>query len=94
LRINPEQLKALENTSEIEGLTVNELLRDAITSYLNRRDASSLERTMSALRAYLKQNPGFKMAIHEFVEAEVNLSDPLQDVLMPSKSRQTLTLHR
>jgi len=29
LRINPEQLKALENMSEIEGLTVNELLRDA-----------------------------------------------------------------
>jgi|SRR5579864_1906308 len=81
-RIDPEQLKALENISKIQGLTVNELLRDAIKNYLNRRDRSSLERTMSALRAYRQKNPGFKKAIDEFVEAEAILNDPLESGLM------------
>jgi hypothetical protein len=37
---------------------------------------------MSALRAYRKQDPGFKRAIDEFVEAEATLNDPLEDGLM------------
>jgi Ribbon-helix-helix protein, copG family len=88
LRINPEQLKALENISEIEGLTVNELLREAVKTYLNRRDRNSFEGTVSALRAYRKQNPGFKGAIDEFVDAEVGVEDPLECELIEAKTRE------
>jgi hypothetical protein len=82
LKINPEQLEALENASKVEGLTVNELLRKAIKHYLKRRDRSSFEGTVSVLRAYRKQNPAFKKAIDEFVEAEAILNDPLESRLM------------
>ena len=82
LKINPEQLEALENISKIEGLTVNELLRDAIKNYLDLRDHRSFEGTVSALRAYRKQNPGFKRTIDEFVEAEAHFEDPLEEGLM------------
>lgn len=86
LRIDPEQLEALEHISKIQGLTVNELLREAIENYLNRRDRSSFEGAVSALRAYRKQNPGFKNAIDEFVDAEAGLEDPLEGELIESQS--------
>lgn len=88
LRIDPEQLKALENISKTEGLAVNELLRDAIENYLNRRDRSSFEGTVSALRAYRKQDPEFKRALDEFVEAEVGLEDPLECELIEAKTHE------
>jgi hypothetical protein len=88
LRIDPEQLEALERISKIEGLTVNELLREATKNYLNRRNPSSFERTVSALRAYRKQDPEFKKAIDEFVEAEAGLEDPLECELIEAKTRE------
>lgn len=63
LRINPEQLEALEKISKAEGRTVNKLLREAVKNYLNRRAPNNLEGTVSILRAYRKQNSGFKKAI-------------------------------
>jgi predicted DNA-binding protein len=86
LRIDPEQLEALEDLSKIKGRPVNQLLREAVMNYLNRRDRSSFEGTVSALRAYRKQNPGFKMAIDEFVDAEAGFEDPLQGELIESQS--------
>jgi hypothetical protein len=35
-----------------------------------------------------KQNPGFKKAIDEFVEAEAALEDPLEDGLIEAKLRE------
>jgi hypothetical protein len=66
----------------MEGRPVSELLREAVKDYLNRRSLNNLERTISALRAYRKQNPGFRKAIDKFVEAEATLNDPLEDGLM------------
>jgi hypothetical protein len=86
LRINPEQLEALENISSTEGLMVNELLHEAIKNYLNSRNRSSFEGTVSALRTYREQNPGFKRAIDEFVEAEAAFEDPLEGELIESQS--------
>jgi len=57
LRIDPEQLKALEHISKTEGLTVHR-----------------------------KQNPGFKRAIDEFVEAEAVFEDPLEGQLIEEQS--------
>jgi hypothetical protein len=78
LTIGADESEALENRSKIDGRPVNELLREAVKSYLPRRDLNGLEGTTSALRAYRKQDPGFKKAIGELVEAEAAFNDPLE----------------
>jgi hypothetical protein len=75
--IGAEERAALENLSKIEGRPVTELLHEAVKNYLNRRDLNNLEGTMSALRDYRKQDPGFKKAMDEFVEAEAAFNVPL-----------------
>jgi len=82
LKIDAEERTALENLGKLEGRPVSELLREAVKNYLNRRDLNKLEGTVSALRAYRKQNPGFKRTIDEFVEAEAHFEDPLEEGLM------------
>jgi predicted DNA-binding protein len=82
LKIEAEERVALENLSKMEGRPVSELLREAVKNYLNRRDLNKLEGTVSALRAYRKQNPGFKNAIDQFVDAEARFEDPLEHGLM------------
>ena len=81
LKIEAAQRAALENLSKIEGRPLNELLREAIRDYLSRRNLNNLEVPTSALRAYRKQNSGFKNAIDEFVDAEAGFEDPLEDGL-------------
>jgi predicted DNA-binding protein len=80
LRLGIQERAALRNLSKIEGRTINQLLNEAIESYLNRqsRKEHSLEANLAGLRAYRKKDPGFQRAIAAFVEAEVNLEDPLE----------------
>jgi predicted DNA-binding protein len=80
LRIDVENRAALENLSKIEGRPIDQLLNEAIKSYLSRRDeeARSLEANVSALREYRIQDPGFQGAIDAFVEAEAGLEDPVE----------------
>ena len=68
----------------MEGRPVTELLNEAVKHYLGRRGGAvrNSEDTLSALRAYRQQDPEFKKAIDEFVEAEAILSDPLEGGLM------------
>jgi hypothetical protein len=40
------------------------------------------------LRTYPKQNPGFKKAIDEFVDAEAGFEDPLEGELMQEQLGQ------
>lgn len=82
LKIEAKERVALENLSKMEGRPVNDLLREAVKDYLNRRNLNNLERTTSALRTYRKQNPGFKNAIDQFVDAEAGFEDPLEGELM------------
>lgn len=79
LRIDAEERAALKHLSKIEGRPINQLLNDAIKSYLSRRGRKerTLEANLAALRAYRKKDPGFKHAIAAFVDAEVTLDDPL-----------------
>lgn len=86
LKINPEQLEALENLSKLEGRPVNELLREAIRYYLRRRYLNNPEGTVSDLRAYRKQDPRFQRAIEEFGDAEARFEDPLEGELVESQS--------
>lgn len=80
LRIDAGEHAALENLSKVEGRPVNQLLNEAIKSYLSRRGQKerSLEANLAGLREYRKQDPGFHRAIDAFVEAEAGLEDPLE----------------
>jgi len=80
LRIDAEERAALENLSKIEGRPVNQLLNEAIKSFLIRRGPRerNLEMTLARLRAYRKRDPGWRSAMAGFVESEATLDDPLE----------------
>jgi hypothetical protein len=80
LRIDAGEHAALENLSKVEGRPINQLLNEAIKSYLSRRGEKerSLEANLAGLREYRKKDPGFQRAIDAFVEAEAGLEDPLE----------------
>jgi hypothetical protein len=80
LRIDAKERVALVSLSRVEGRPINQLLNEAIKSYLSRRGRKerSLEANLADLRAYRKQDPGFQRAIAAFVEAEASLEDPLE----------------
>src|SRR5580658_8767516 len=80
LRIDSTERDALAHLSKIEGRPVNQLLNDAIQSYLRRLGPKerALEDNLARLRAYRGKDPGFRRAISEFVEAEASLEDPLE----------------
>jgi len=78
--IDDGERAALENLSKVEGRPVNQLVSEAIKSYLSRRGQKerSLEANLAGLREYRKQDPGFERALDAFVEAEAILEDPLE----------------
>ena len=80
LRIDAEERNALKNLSKVEGRPINQLLNEAIKSYLRRKTQRerSLEATLKSLEAYRKKDPGFKRAIAAFAEAEASIKDPLE----------------
>jgi predicted transcriptional regulator len=80
LRIDAAERTALDNLSKVEGRPVNQLVNEAIKSYLNRRGQKerSLEANLTGLREYRKQDPEFRRAVDAFVEAEAGLDDPLE----------------
>ena len=80
LRIETEERAALENLSKIEGRPVNQLLNEAIKSFLSRRGPKErgLEANLAQLRAYRKRDPKFQLAIATFIESEASLDDPIE----------------
>ncbi|HEY6352483.1 MAG TPA: hypothetical protein VI636_24050 [Candidatus Angelobacter sp.] len=80
LRIDSKERSALESLSKIEGRPINQLINEAIKSYLQRRGQKerSLDINLARLRAYRKKDPKFQHAIAAFVEAEASLQDPLE----------------
>jgi predicted DNA-binding protein len=80
LRIDAEDRTALENLSKFEGRPVDQLLNEAVKSYLSRRNQEdrSLDANLSKLREYRTRDPGFQRAIDAFVEAEAGLEDPVE----------------
>ena len=80
LRIDSEERSALQTLSQVEGRPINQLLNEAIKSYLVRQGKKerSLEAHLADLRAYRKRDPGFRRAIAAFVQAEASSDDPLE----------------
>jgi predicted transcriptional regulator len=79
-RIDPEERAALDNLSKIEGRPINQILNDAVKSYLRKQGPKeqALEAGLADLRAYRKRDPGFRKAIASFVEAEAAIDDPVE----------------
>ena len=84
LRIGAEERAALESISQIEGRPVNQLVNEAVKSFLGRRRPQelSLETSLARLRAYRERDPGFRTAIAAFVDSEATLDDPLEGELI------------
>jgi predicted transcriptional regulator len=82
LRIDTKERAALQHLSKVEGRPINQLLNEAIKVYLTRqgRKERDLETNLASLRAYRKQDPGFRHAIAAFVEAEASHDDPAEGV--------------
>ena len=80
LRIDAEERDALESLSRIERRPVNQLLNEAVRSFLLRRRPKerSLEASVERLRAYRERDPQFRRARKAFVEAEASVDDPLE----------------
>ena len=80
LRIETEERAALENLSKIEGRPVNQLLNEAIKSFLGRRGPKErgLSANLAQLRAYRKRDLKFQRAIAAFVESEASFDDPVE----------------
>jgi predicted transcriptional regulator len=80
LRIDAEERAALENLSKVERRPVNQLLNEAVKTFLLRRSPreQSLEASLEQLRAYRLRDPQFRQARNAFVEAEATESDPLE----------------
>jgi hypothetical protein len=80
LRIDAAERNALKQLSKIEGRPINQLLIEAIKSYLGQKGEKerSLEENLNSLKAYRRKDPGFKKAIAAFVEAEATGQDPVE----------------
>lgn len=80
LRIDAPERDALKSLSKIEGRPINQLLIEAIRSYLGQkgRKERALEVNLKMLREYRRKDPGFRRAIAAFVEAEATQKDPLE----------------
>lgn len=80
LSIDSEERAALENLSKVEGRPINQLIDEAIKSYLSRQGQKErgLEATVAGLREYRMRDPEFQRAIDAFVDTEACLEDPLE----------------
>lgn len=88
LRIDEKERAALEDLSKVEGRPVNQLLNEAIKSYLVRpgHKERSLEANLARLRAYRERDPGFRRAVDAFVKSEAAIHDPLEGEPVEKKS--------
>jgi len=80
LRLPSDERVTLENLSKIKGRPMNQLLNEAVKSYLSRRGRKerSLEENLARLRTYRKRDPGFRNAMAAFVESDASSEDPLE----------------
>jgi len=80
LRIDSPEREALRSLSKIEGRPINQLLVDAIRTYLGQKGRREriLEANLKALRQYRQKDVGFRRAIAAFVDAEATQKDPLE----------------
>jgi len=80
LRIEPQERSALESLSKVEGRPVNQLLNDAIKSYLRRRGRERTQPRGESGKASGPSQAGswIPKAKAAFVEAEASFEDPVE----------------
>jgi hypothetical protein len=91
LRIDAPERDALRSLSKVEGRPINQLLIEAIRSYLGQkgRRERTLEVNLKTLREYRRKDPGFRRAITAFVESEASQKDPLEGEPIESNSEHS-----
>lgn len=89
LRVDAPERDVLKSLSKIEGRPINQLLIEAIRSYLGQkgRRERTLEANLKTLRGYRRKDAAFKRAIAAFVEAEASQKDPLEGEPVESNSK-------
>lgn len=80
LALDPEERIALETLRKIQSRPIEQLLDEAIKSYLRHLDLKdhSAEANRAGLHEYRLRDPGFQHAIDAFVEAEAGFEDPVE----------------
>jgi predicted transcriptional regulator len=87
LRMDAEERAALDHLSRIERRPVNQLLNEAVRSYLLRCGPKerSLAASLERLRAYRERDPTFRAARRAFVEAEASVTDALEGTAIEAR---------
>lgn len=81
LRIDEDTHSALANLSRVLRRPMNQLVREALAVYIDRRAREAerdLEAQLVSLRAYRKRDPDFEDAIAAFADAEARFDDPVE----------------
>lgn len=84
LRADDHTVAALRNLSRVVGRPVNQIVVEAVETYLDRRTReveADLEAQIRALRAYRDRDTGYDLAIAEFADAECVREDPIDGAL-------------
>lgn len=81
LRLDPKLYKALSVLSDVANRSMNDLITDAVSSFVETESeaaALSMEDMLEKLRAYRRETPDHKAAFAQFAKAETDHEDPLE----------------
>ncbi len=84
LRLDPKLYDALSSLSSVVHQSMNQLVTDAVSNYVQQRSSvveRDLENTLARIRKYTKMDPRHEKAIAEFADAESRYQDPLEGIL-------------
>lgn len=87
VRLEPALQQGLETLSKALKRPMNQLINEALHDYVSRRSRDveqDLNKTLTALRAYRRRDPGFKAAIAAAANAEAKYgqNDPLDGAIV------------
>ena len=85
-RMDDDLRRALRELSSVMRRSMNQLVNDAVSSYVRQQSAVAerdLQRTLGRIRAYTAEDPSFEAAIERFVDAEASEDDPVEGVVAP-----------
>ena len=80
-RLDADAMNALADLSKILGVAMNQLVNDAVRTYLARRTGEverDLQASLARLQEYRRRDPDFTHAIAAYVQAEAGEKDPVE----------------
>ncbi len=97
-RLDPALQMGLAVLGQVLKKPLNRLVNEAVQGFIEKRSAeveADLERTLERLKAYREKDPGFELAIAQFVEAEAGLAraDPTEGRPRPTAGPVQTMVH-